>query len=164
MQNPITRPHVVGGGVGAVLMLAATFIGPWEGLYTHPYRDPVGVLTVCYGATAADNVDLSKSYTPAECKDMLAKDLPKYDNQLKSCLKPEVYDALPLHRHAAFISAVYNFGVGTWCHSAMVRDLNAGNTRQACDDLLLYDRAKGKELQGLENRRVAEREWCLRSD
>lgn len=143
--------------------VAVTMVGAFEGLITHPYRDSVGVLTVCYGATAADHVQM-KNYTPAECKDMLARDLLKYDAPLKKCLKPEVYDALPLHRHVALVSLAYNVGDGAVCRSSVVRDLNAGRVRAACDDFMHFTRAGGRVLQGLVTRRRTEREACLRND
>jgi len=128
------------------------------------YRDSVGVPTICYGATAADHVDLSKVYTKAQCEDMLGKDLPKYDAPLKRCLKPEVYNALPAHRHAALVSLSYNVGGSAVCHSSIVRYLNSGNVKAACDAFLLYDRAGGRVLQGLVNRRQSERALCLQEN
>ena|ERR1700676_3087821 len=148
----------------AWLVIATVIVGAFEGLYTHPYYDSVGVRTVCYGATAADKVDLHRSYTPDECKDMLARDLPKYDVQVQHCISPAAYDALTPNRHAAIVSFTYNLGEGALCRSSVARDLNAGEIIQACNDLLRYDRAKGRVLKGLTTRRIAERKLCLRDD
>jgi len=173
MANPITRQHVSGAGVGAtlgiVLTLAATVIAPFEGFARKPYVDTVGTghpETWCYGETAADGPPppFSQVFTKEECQQLLADSLPKYDAQLAKCLKPDVYAALPAHRHAALISTVYNIGGGAFCKSAMARDLNAGNVQRACDDLLGYDHADGRVLAGLQRRRQAERELCLRND
>ena len=133
----------------------------FEGYYGHVYRDSVGVKTICYGQTAADGADFSKTYTKAQCGDMLGRDLPKYDAPLKRCLKPEVYNALPVHRHAALVSLSYNVGGRAVCHSSIVHYLNAGNVVAACNSFMLYDRAGGHVLQGLVNRRRAERKLCL---
>lgn len=124
----------------------------------------MGVKTVCYGATAADGVDLNRTYTKQECQDMLARDLPKYDEQVKRCLTPAAYAALPPHRHAAVVSFTYNLGGGTLCRSAVARNLNNGKIQQACDAMLSYTRAGGRVLQGLVNRRKAERALCLEND
>ena len=148
----------------AWVAVAVSMIAPFEGFYGHKYRDSVGVLTICYGATAADGVDFSKTYTKGQCLDMLARDIPKYDAPLKRCIKPEVYNALPVHRHAALVSLAYNIGSGGVCKSSVVRDLNAGRVQQACNDFLKFDRAGGRVLQGLVNRRRAERVSCLRTD
>ena len=152
------------GAKYAWVAVAVAMIAPFEGYYGHKYHDSVGVLTICYGATAADGVDFSKTYTKGQCLDMLARDIPKYDAPLKACIKPEVYNALPVHRHAALVSLAYNIGSAGVCRSSVVRDLNAGRVQQACNDFLRFDRAGGRVLQGLVNRRRAERASCLRTD
>ena len=173
MANPITRQHVAGGAVGvalsAVLMLAATTIGPFEGLALKPYVDTVGTghpETWCYGETKADGTPppYSKVFTPDECKQILAESLPKYDDEIKGCLTPAAYAALPPHRHAAILSLVYNIGGGAFCKSSILRDLNAGRTDMACNDFLGYNRANGRVLAGLVTRRKAESAMCKRTD
>ena len=148
----------------AWVVLAVTLVAGFEGLITHPYYDSVGVKTVCYGATAADHVDLTRTYTPQECKDMLAADLPKYDAEIQRCVDLDVYEQLPANRHAALVSLVYNIGGGAFCKSSVVRDLNAGRVRAACDDFLKFNRAGGRVLKGLTTRRQKERELCLKDD
>lgn len=152
----INRSHVLGATSGAVLTAAAAFITPWEGTFTHPYLDIVGVQTVCIGETAADGVAM-RDYTVAECKAMLPKHLVKYDDGMKACLNREIPDSM----HIAFISATYNIGVHGFCHSRMAVQVNAGNLRAACDALLNWNKAGGREIKGLTNRRVAERKKCL---
>jgi len=144
--------------------ICVAFVSPWEGLFLHPYRDAVGVKTVCYGATAADGVDLNRTYTKQECQDMLARDLPKYDELVKKCLTPAAYNALSPSRHAAVVSFTYNLGGGAFCHSAVARALNAGNIPAACNAMLAYDHAGGRVLKGLTNRRREERDLCMRND
>jgi|SRR5271166_3405290 len=145
------------------IVVCTTCVAGYEGLYTHPYRDVVGVETVCYGETAADHVEF-RTYTPAECKDLLAASLPKYDAMVKKCLTKEAYDALPPYRHAAIVSFTYNVGGGAFCHSSVARDLNAGKVNAACNALLLYNRGGGRVIKGLDNRRHSERTMCLRND
>lgn len=143
------------------IAVAVTAVAAFEGFSSKKYYDSVGVATICYGATAADGVDLSKVYTKAECMDMLGKDLVKYDTDIKRCLHLDVYNALPPQRHAALVSFDYNVGGGAFCKSSVARDLNSGRVQQACDDLLAYNHAGGRVLPGLTNRREAERKMCL---
>ncbi len=150
-----------GGIAAAVLAVAIPFVSQWEGFYGHKYKDSVGVSTICYGATAADGVDLNRTYTKTECQEMLGRDLPKYDAQAAKCVDVA---KLPPHRHAAVISLVYNIGGGAFCKSRIAHDLNAGHVHQACDDFLAYNHGGGRVIQGLTNRRVAERKLCLRDD
>jgi lysozyme len=144
----------------AWLAICIVFTSGWEGYVSHAQKDIVGVPTVCYGATAADHVDLSKTYTKAECQQMLGVDLVKYDAQIQKCIAPAVYAALPPHRHAALVSLDYNIGPGAFCKSSVVRYLNAGNVASACNAFLLYDKAGGRTVQGLVNRRKAEQALC----
>ncbi len=148
----------IGVTSAAVFSAAVALTTAWEGIYTKPYRDVVGVLTVCIGQTAADGYDLHRTYTVQECKDMLKKSLAKYDDGLKGCLTRDIPDSV----HVAFISFTYNVGVGGFCRSSAARLANAGRFREACDALLIWNRAGGRVIKGLANRRAAEREVCLK--
>lgn len=149
---------------GAWIAIFLTVAAGFEGFASRPYYDSVRVKTVCYGETAADHVDLNRTYTKSECLDLLAAAAPKYDAPLKRCLKKEVYDALPSHRHAALVSLAYNVGPAAVCRSSVVRDLNRGRVAAACDDFLKFDRGGGRVIRGLVNRRKAERQLCLEND
>jgi len=153
-----TKAKAVGATSAAVMAAAIALIQPWEGLFTKPYFDIVGVKTVCYGETAADGVDLNREYTKQECADMLRASLVKYDNGLKSCLTRDITDGM----HVAFLSATYNIGVAGFCGSSMARLSNAGDFKGACDALLKWNKAGGEEIKGLTNRRNAERRVCLK--
>jgi lysozyme len=155
---PTKRQTVIGATSAAVMAAAVALIQPWEGLYTKPYFDIGGVKTVCYGETAADAVDLNRTYTKQECADLLKQSLVKYDVGLKACLSRDIPDSM----HVAFISATYNIGVKGFCGSSMARLANEGRFREACDALLNWNRAGGREIRGLTNRRNAERAVCLK--
>ena len=164
-NNPNQHPAVnTTAKKASWIVLAVTLVGGFEGLYLHPYYDIVHVKTVCYGATAADHVDLSRSYTKAECDQMLGDDLPKYDAMIQKCLSKAAYDALPPHRHAAIVSMVYNLGGGAFCKSPIPRDLNVGDIAAACHAILAYDHAGGRRVKGLTTRRQDEYRLCLMSN
>lgn len=152
-------PAKKGAALGAAVVLAtAAFVAPWEGLFTRPYKDIVGVVTWCYGETEGKP---KASYTPQECRDMLAAKLPRYYGEISACWGPQVEAKLTDNMRVAFTSGAYNFGSGAFCKSSMVRRLKAGDLRGACDALLLYNRAGGRVVRGLANRRQAERKLCL---
>lgn len=161
---PLT-PMRATGVAGAWLGLALSLTGAWEGLYTHPYKDSVGVWTVCYGMTAADKRPI-KNYTEDECKKFLLADLPKYNAEVKRCI-PAI-DSFPAHRHASIVSFTYNVGGGALCKSSVAHKLNAGDVEGGCNALMLYDKGTihGQKvvIKGLHNRRVQETSWCKRSD
>ena len=163
-QHPAVNTAPKKAGWAAVLIVAIPLVGGFEGLYLHPYYDVVHVKTVCYGATAADHVDLSRSYTKAECEKMLGDDLPKYDAMIQKCLTKEAYDALPVHRHAALVSFMYNLGRRSFLSWCVGRDLNRGDIGRACAAILPYDHAGGRRIKGLTTRRTIEYKLCLMSN
>lgn len=150
------RQAGIGAVAGAAMAATVTLVAKWEGLYNDPYKDIVGVWTVCYGQTAADNT-VMRHYSDAECKEMLPKSLLKYDDGIRKCLTRELPDSMRI----AFLSATYNIGVSAFCKSSMARLANQGDLRGACDALLMWNRAGGKVVKGLNNRRVDERRICL---
>lgn len=139
----------------AVIAAAVALIGPWEGRELRAYRDIVGVWTICYGETRG--VGPGQTATPAECETMLAKGVSDFAGEIARCLP----QGLPVKTHAAFISAAYNIGSGAFCSSSMSRRALAGDLAGACDALLLWNKAGGKVVRGLVNRRQAERKLCL---
>ena len=145
-------------GVAAVsIALAGAFVAPWEGLRTSAYRDAVGVWTVCYGETKG--VRPGDRYSAEECEAMLERELERYAAALGECLTAE----LPQGARVAFVSWSYNVGTGAACRSTLVRKANAGDLYGACDELLRWNRAGGRVLNGLTNRRKAERAMCIRA-
>lgn len=154
------RKRVAIGATAAVMAATAAFVAPWEGLFTKPYRDIVGVVTVCYGET--EGVKMTDApRTPQQCRDMLAAKLPRYYGEIAECWGPEVEAKLTDNMRVAFTSGAYNFGSGAFCRSSMVRLLKAGDLRGACHALRLYNRAGGRVVRGLDNRRRAEEKLCL---
>jgi lysozyme len=147
----------------AAIALATTTIVAWEGYDSVAKQqkiDPPGVITVCQGITNYDLPGLKAGmrFTKDECATLLRTAIPKYAAPIDKCLKVPVSD----NTRAALYSAAYNLGPGTVCRSSMVRKINAGDLQGGCNALLLYTRANGKFLQGLLNRRKAERELCLK--
>jgi lysozyme len=154
------RTATAAGAVTAAFLAAAVpFIGQWEGLRTTAYQDIVGVWTVCYGETRG--VRPGDSYTVAECDDMLRREILHFDAELTKCAP--ALPTLPVGARVAFVSWSYNVGTGAACRSTLVRLLNAGDVRAACEQLPKWNRAGGQVVRGLTNRRVNERDICLSS-
>ena len=141
-------------GASAATALVAT-VAAWEGKSNVPYRDVVGILTVCYGETHQP----MRRYTDAECKAMLEDRLADYAGPVLE-RNPELrgHDA----QLVAASSLAYNIGVGNYRKSSVARLFSAGRWREACDAFLRWNRAGGRVIKGLDNRRRAERAICLR--
>lgn len=145
----------------ASLALAVAIAAPAEGLRQWAYRDPVGVLTVCYGTTS--NVQQGKQYSLAECKALLDADMLKAIDQVERCVP-----GLPAHQLAAWGDAVYNLGSTIVCNtqrSTAARLHAAGMHDAACRELPKWDKAtlagQTLTLPGLTKRRAREMHLCL---
>lgn len=146
---------------GSAIAIAVAFVAPFEGYYSHVYRDEVGVKTWCYGRTQSD-APLPKAgstFTKAECEQLLGIDLVKYQQEVRKCV-PKVQ---PPHREASLISFVYNLGGRALC-GAVGRNINSGNIAAGCRAMLGYNHAGGRVLAGLTRRRQAEYQMCIRGD
>jgi len=140
-------------GTAAVGLVAV--VAQWEGKRNDPYRDIVGIATVCYGET---NVPMRR-YSDDECKDMLAGSLAEYAEAVLR-RNPELAGHDP--QIIAASSLTYNIGITAYNRSTVARRFSAGDWRGACDAFLAFSYAGGKRVQGLVNRREAERRICMR--
>lgn len=149
------KTAIAGSLVGAALALSTPFIMQWEGKRNDPYRDVAGVLTVCHGETQAP----MRHYSDAECSAMLSKRVEAdFARPILMCV-PGL--AARPNEYAAAISLSYNIGVSAFCGSTVARRFNGGDWQAGCDAFALWNKAGGKVVQGLVNRRAAERRLCL---
>lgn len=141
-------------GSAAALLMTAT-VAKWEGKSNDPYADIVGVMTVCYGETRVQ----MRRYSDAECKDMLADGLADFAGPVLA-RNPEL--AGRPYQLAAATSLAYNIGNANYARSTVAKRFSAGNWRGACDAMLAWRFAGGREVKGLLRRRQDERALCLR--
>jgi len=143
--------------------ICTPLVAAWEGLYLRTYKDRLAhdLLTVCYGATKAElpNISIRDVYTKEECQVMLSEALPRYYAGIDKCIDVELTE----HQKAAAVSLAYNIGIRGVCKSTFIRKLNEGDPN-ACDYILRYSMASGRVIQGLINRRRAERKICYTPD
>lgn len=139
----------------AVLAALVALVGGYEGLRTVAYRDVVGIPTVCFGETRS--VNMGDSYTVDQCKVMLGNGLAEFAIGVDKCLTYPVPDK----SYTAFVSLAYNIGTGAFCKSTVVRKANAGDIAGACNAMTVWNRAGGRVIQGLVNRRADEKRLCL---
>jgi len=150
----MSKAKIITGAIAGALAIAAPLVAKWEGKSNDPYKDIVGVWTVCTGQT---NVEMRR-YTLAECDAMLQASLGEYAKSVlerNPTLKDHPYQL------AAATSLSYNIGVGAYWRSTVAKRFAAGNFKGACDAMLLWNRAGGKVIRGLQRRREDERRLCL---
>lgn len=138
----------------AAVPVAALIIAPWEGKSNDPYRDVVGIQTVCYGETRVE----MRRYSDAECLSMLNKAVEEFAGKVLQCTPILANHPYQL---AAATSLAYNIGAGAYCRSTAAKLFNSGDLRSGCNAMTLWNKAGGRVVQGLVNRRKAERELCM---
>lgn len=90
---------------------------------------------------------------------MLGDALIDFEQGVRKCLTNP--DAIPEKPYVAFLSVSYNIGRGAFCSSSIARKANAGDIRGACNAILLWNKAGGRVVKGLVNRRAEENKICL---
>ncbi len=149
-------------GLGSSLALGGAFLtAPSEGLILGTYKDPVGIVTSCYGHTGPE-LKMGMKFTEEQCVDQLGKDLVKHDKELSKVVKVEYKSP---YQHAALVDFTYNVGIGSVRSSTLLKKLNAGQHEEACDQLTRWVYAKKNgvsiKLAGLVTRRTKEWDWCM---
>lgn len=145
----------IGGGGIAIATVMLSGNGGLEGREYVPYKDVVGIITVCDGHTGKDIV-LNKRYSDAECDALTKADLERIAKQVNPSIKVKTTET----QLAAIYSFSYNVGANAFIKSTMLKKLNAGDYAGACDELKRWVYAGGKKWKGLMNRRDVEYEVC----
>lgn len=154
----MSRLKKAGIGLTTAGALAVAFVGGWEGLRLKAYIPiPGDVPTVCFGETRG--VKMGDQYTPEQCRVMLGDGLAKFEAGIRKCLVAP--DNIPDKPYVAFLSLSYNIGQKAFCGSTVARRANSGDLRGACEAITAWNKAGGRVVQGLVNRRAAERKMCL---
>lgn len=137
----------------------------WEGCKLTAYPDP-GTggepWTIGYGHTSAagdPKVYKGLKITQQEADDILVRDLVKYESAVQKALTRSATQP----QFDAMVSLTYNIGPGSFAKSSVVKKFNKGDIPGAADAFLLWNKAGGKVMQGLVNRREAERAMFLRA-
>ncbi|EAS6375440.1 TPA: lysozyme [Salmonella enterica subsp. enterica serovar Orion] len=164
MNSTLRKSVLAAVGGGAIAIASALITGPTgndglEGVRYKPYRDVVGILTVCYGHTGND-IMIGKTYTESECKALLNKDL----NMVARQINPYIKVPIPETTRGALYSFVYNVGAGNFKTSTLLHKINQGDIKGACEQLRRWTYAGGKQWKGLITRREIEREVCMWGD
>jgi lysozyme len=142
----------------AAIAMALPATKAYEGYWPTVKIDWIGTghpPTGGYGET--ENVKVGETHSEKYWADLLAVKLRRYDAEIGQCITRELPDAT----RAALVTFAYNVGSAGACKSTVVRKMNAGDIRGGCDALMAWNRAGGRVVKGLTNRRAAERKMCL---
>ena len=171
MKHKIVTYFFVGGAaVLAGSPVVMSFLERWEGSNQYVvYADELagGLPTVCKGITKHTSpypVVVGERWSKAKCDEVEQHVVLETQRALQQCVNvavpQSVFDALTDHAH--------NVGWPSTCASQSVKAINSGELERGCE-LLAYkpdgtpnwSHAGGRYIQGLHNRRKAERELCL---
>lgn len=149
----IRRTHLAALSLSASALIGIVMHEGYTGTAVIPV--PGDVPTIGFGTTAG--VRMGDTITPPKALARALTDVQQFEGALKQCVR------VPLHQHEydALVSFAYNIGPGAFCGSTLVRKLNAGDYAGACDEMPRWVFAGGRKVQGLVNRRAAERAQCL---
>ena len=144
--------------IAALSLSASALVGiaSWEGFRSTAYIPiPGDVPTIGFGTTAG--VKMGDTIDPVKALQRKIVDISKFEGALKQC----VTAPLAQHEYDAYLSLAYNIGPTAFCNSTLVRKLNSQDYEGACKEILRWNRAGGKVVQGLSNRRKAEYRQCI---
>lgn len=143
--------------LAALSLSASALVGiaTWEGFSSNAYQDIVGIWTLGFGTT--EGVKQGQTIDPVKALQRKLTDVQQFEGALKQCIK------VPLHQYEydAYLSLAYNIGPTAFCNSTLVRKLNAGDYEGSCKEILRWNKAGGKVVRGLTNRREAEYRQCI---
>jgi len=141
------------------------FIKSWEGFYSEPYFDCVGVLTLGYGMTG-DEIQGLTSVTEPEASEML-KNL--INSQYANVVKADLADrgaTLTQNEFDALISFAYNCGTGALMGSTLYKNVIDGirDSSTITANFQAWSNGDGHRIEGLYRRRTKEAAMFLNSD
>ncbi len=168
MPKSILRKGVVPAALLAALTspLAYMTLERWEGNILRVYSDNLaeGLPTYCAGRTDW-NAKVGTRLTSDECAQVNKATLLEYGYEVLACTN---WDYMTPQRTVALTIFAINVGKQGACNSTAFKLINAGRVKQGCDIIAYkpdgspnWSYAGGKFVQGLHNRRKAERQLCL---
>lgn len=116
---------------------------------------PGDVPTIGFGTTGG--VRMGDSITPPKALARALMDVQKFEGAVKQC----VTTGLTQYEYDAAMLLAYNIGPTAFCRSTVVKRFNEGQFAAGCDAFLMWDKAGGRVVRGLQVRRQAERRQCL---
>jgi len=157
-------------GIGLLLILlfgknmsALNIIKRFEGLELKSYPDTGGIWTIGFGSTI--NKDTGQAIKQgdvinrATAERWLKMDVAQRERRIRTLIKVPVTPNML----AAMTSLAYNIGTAAFANSTLLRLLNQrANKRLVADQFLRWNKVQGKEVRGLTNRRILERELFLK--
>lgn len=133
----------------------------FEGLRLEAYLDSAGIATIGWGSIKYPNgnkVKLGDKITKAQAKEYKLHDLKEFESTVNTSVKVH----LTQNQYDALVSISYNIGSNAFKNSTLLKKLNSGDYKGAAEQFLVWNKVNSKRVQGLVNRREAERNLFLK--
>lgn len=163
--RPVRKPAKSAGAAGLIAAMVAIATPQWElweGTKQLAYRDIVGVLTICSGDTR--DVFEGQYATEEECRERTAKIMMEFGGSVAASSPGIEQSPYEWASHTTFAG---NIGKAGYRRSSTRRHFVLDRPVMACRAMRLWNRAGGRVVQGLVNRRegegnrIGEYELCL---
>ena len=143
------------------------FIKEHEGVELNVYKDVAGLPTIGIGHLLTQDelrsgkIDIMGTKVRYgggilldQAYDLLDQDLDRFENAVNR----NVTVPLTQNKFDALVSLAFNIGIGAFSNSTLLKFLNKGNYKEACNQFGRWVYSGGKVIQGLINRRKDEQE------
>lgn len=141
-------------------------LSEWEGFKNRKYKDSAGKWTIGVGHLITDEelrsgavqvggrqVSINTSMSDEDVRALLAQDLVRFEKDVNATIKVE----LKQHQFDALVSFSFNVGTGAFSPEiGVVKSLNSGLYHDVPRQLRKWNKAGGKVVKGLVNRREKE--------
>lgn len=170
-SKPVTTIATSATLSGAMFMIESQNIGrdytqQFEGTVLEVYRDSVGVETWCTGETMAGRLPEGEKYTKEYCDQLFSASYSGYSARMYACYDNDMKKYVTPTMHATFTDVYYNTGKS--CNTGMMRALRNKDPVGACEFILRYKYAGGKDCSvranncyGVWDRRVTMYDLCV---
>lgn len=132
----------------------------FEGCKLEAYRDSANIPTIGYGHI--QNVKMGDKITQAQADQFLKEDVAKFERGVNRFIR-ELGVTITQNQFDALVSFAFNVGLGALQKSTLGKKLYLMDNKEqktvyeVADQFLRWNKAGGKVVQGLINRRGAER-------
>ena len=143
--------------VNAISAKGLSLIKQFEGFLAKPYKCPANIPTIGYGATyypSGLKVSMTdKAITEGQASTMLMNILRTYEKSVDSFCRDDINQ----NQFDALVAFAYNVGVNALKGSTLLKKVN-NNPQDVTirNEFLKWNKANGRALNGLTNRRIAE--------
>lgn len=122
-----------------------------EGKRNHVYEDVAGLNTIGVGHLLKPGESMTY-LIDEQVGHLLSDDLEIFEKSVNALVKSPIYQC----QFDALVIFAFNVGIGAFSSSTLLKVLNHGDYENVPDQLMRWNKAGGKVVAGLTNRRKAE--------